>query len=45
MPGVPLRGTFANSVDPYQMLRNAASDQGLPCLHSVQKIQEIIKES
>ena len=27
------KGTLANSVDPDQTLQNAASDQGLHCLH------------
>ena len=33
----PLKETFANSADPDQMPQNAASDQGLQCLHEVQK--------
>ena len=28
-----MKGTLANSVDPDQMPQNAASDQGLRCLH------------
>ena len=28
-----IKGTLANSIDPDQMLQNAASDQGLHCLH------------
>ena len=31
------RYVFANSVDPDQMLQNAASDQGLHCLSYIQK--------
>ena len=38
MPNVPLcqmshKGTFANSVNPDQMLQNAACNHGLHCLH------------
>ena len=33
MPGVPLKGKLANSADPDQTPHNAASDQGLYCLH------------
>ena len=29
----PIKGSLANSVDPDQMLQNAASDQYLHCLH------------
>ena len=32
-PSVPLKRTLANSVDPDQTPQNAASDQGLHCLH------------
>ena len=33
--------TWANSVDPYQMLQNAAYIQGLPCLPLIKQILEI----
>ena len=33
MPGVPKNGTLINRVGPDHMLHNAASDQGLHCLH------------
>ena len=33
MPCVPLIWTLANRVDPDQTPQNAASDQGLHCLH------------
>ena len=33
----PIKGTLANTVDPNQTPQNAASDQGLHCLHWVQK--------
>ena len=37
MPQRPLKGTLANSVDPDQTPHhNAASDQGLHCLHYIQ---------
>ena len=29
----PMKGALANSADPDQTLQNAASDQGLHCLH------------
>ena len=32
----PIEWTLAKSVDPNQTLQNAASDQGLHCLHKVQ---------
>ena len=32
-PGGPIKGIFANSVDPDQTPHNAASDQDLHCLH------------
>ena len=33
----PQKGYLANSVDPDQMPLNAASDQGLHCLHHMQE--------
>ena len=40
------KGTLANRVDPDQMPQNAASDQGLHCLHQVQRFLQnmIIKK-
>ena len=35
MPSVPKKGILANSVVPYQTPLNAASDQGLHCLHQI----------
>ena len=32
-PHLPIKGTFANSVDPDQTPQNAASDQDLHSLH------------
>ena len=39
----PIKGTLANSVDPDQTPQNAASDQGLHCLHLVQEFLSIVK--
>ena len=41
--GHPKRGTLANSVDPYQMPQNVASDQGLHCLLTRFSIKNRIK--
>ena len=41
MPKFPKwNGTLANSADPYQMLYNVASDQGLHCLLELQKVKD-----
>ena len=42
MPGVPYKGTLANSVDPDQTPQNAASDQGQHCLHNIQECMQHI---
>ena len=39
-PASHKRDKCANSVDSDQMPQNAASDQGLHCLHSVQIVQQ-----
>ena len=39
---VSTKGTLANSGDPDHMPQNAASDQGLHCLHLVKKFVLII---
>ena len=39
------RQAWVNSVDPDQMLQNAASDLGLHCLPSIQQVSDTSKSS
>ena len=43
VPGILLKGTLANSVDPDQIPQNATSDQGLHCLHTGISVQNRIR--